>query len=115
VISNTFTCSFVSKICDEEQVKREMMIGYAVVYGWGKESIGGVEEGKKAFEKFAEELKEHKIQLLFWAGAYGAPEGMMFSAKFDDVKDWEKMLNSGAWAHCPLDRTRTNFGLDYTR
>ena len=92
-----------------------MIIGYAAVFGWGKEAITGVEEGTKAFEKFKEVLSKYDIKLLFWAGAYGASEGMMFSVKFKDVKDWERMLTAGDYRHCPLDRTRTIFGLDYTR
>ena len=92
-----------------------MIIGYVTVFGYGKESIGGVDEGIKAFEKFGKVLEKYNIKLLFWCAAYGVPEGMMYCVKLKDVKDWERLLNSGDYQHCPIDRTRTVFGLDYTR
>ena len=57
-------------------------------------------------------MEKNNIKLLFWAGAYGVQEPMMFALQFNDIKDWE---NAGreAYLACPLDRTRTIFGWNY--
>ena len=91
-----------------------MYIKYATVYGWLKEDINNLEKAIEAFKNWEKTLAKYNIKLLFWAGAYGAPEPIMFSAKFNDIKDWEKALNERAFQHNPLDKTRTIFGLDYT-
>ena len=68
----------------------------------------------EAFDKYAKELEKHNIKLLFGSGAFGVSEPMMYVDQFDDIKDWEKAGRAGVLAFCPIDRTRTILGWDYT-
>ena len=86
-------------------------IGYAPIFGWEKEGVNYANIGE-GFDKFAKELEKYNIKLIFWAGAFGAPEPMMYAQQFDDIKDWEKA--GPALAFCPIERTRTILGWDYT-
>ena len=71
-----------------------MGLGYATIFGWMKEGINYAKIGE-AFDKYAKELEKHNIKLLFWAGAFGVPEPMMYVQQFDDIKDWEKAGRAG--------------------
>ncbi len=64
-------------------------IGYCTIFGWMKEGFnyGNLKEG---FDKFAEGLAKHDVELLFYSGAFGVAEPFMYVQKFGDIHDWEK-------------------------
>ena len=81
-------------------------------YRWWRDGIEGNEKQREAFDEYAKVLEKNNIKLLFWAGSYGVSEPIMYTIKFNDIKDWE---NGGheLYEACPIDRTRTIFGWDY--
>jgi hypothetical protein len=89
------------------------MLGYAVAYGWMKEQFD-YPNIRQAFEDYEKVLEKHNMKLLFFAGAMGTSEEFMYAIQFDDIKDWENSAPEVPQA-CPLTRTRTILGWDYTR
>ena len=87
---------------------------YTIAYGWYKEGIS-YQNAVEAFEKYSEELAKHNCKLLFWASAFGVSESIVYVQEFDDIHDWEKAGRAGVLAFCPIDRTRTVMGWDYTK
>jgi len=88
-------------------------IGYITQFGWFKKNYNDPEEMRKDFAEYKKALKEHNIDLLFYAGSYGVPEPCMWAAKFKDIKDWEKASRARVGQKNPLEKTRTLYGWDY--
>jgi len=80
------------------------------VYGYPKEE--GVLNQDTPFKKYAETLEKNKCKLIFWAGAYGVAEPLMYVVKFNDIKDWET-AGLEIFQDNPLKDTRTVFGWDF--
>ena len=86
-----------------------MEFKYYVVYGNPTWTAGQPEEGRKAFEKFGKAVEKHNLKLVFWGGAYGVSEGVMYVLK-GKIEDFEKFEGDPEMFPLrPLGNTRTNF------
>ena len=85
-----------------------MPLKYITQYGYPKSDKPITELGPD-WEKYKKVLEKKNIKLLYWAGAMGASEPLMYTMKFKDIKDWE---NAGPemYQANPLKNTRTIFG-----
>ena len=90
------------------QKVKKMALKYITQFGYLKVDEP-IPDTKEKWEKFRKVLEKNNLKLLYWAGAMGASEPLMYTIKFKDIKDWET-AGPEMYEANPLKNTRTIFG-----
>ena len=65
---------------------------YYIVYGMDK-GFKSLQEFNEAFEKFGKVLKKYNMELMFWGGSFGTPEGLVYVMK-GNMEDYQSMFGN---------------------
>ncbi len=89
--------------------KRKVKLGYYLLFGNAKTDLGtlSMEDWRKAWNEFAEELKAIDMELVHWGGAFGTTEDVVAILK-GDIQNYEKLWPA-LWQKFPLGTLRTVF------